>query len=117
MQKLILPLLTQVALFGIYFFLDARQMIAPEWKSVLKLGLNPLMILFYGLSVIPIWWSYRQFYAFFDNHFWITSLVQGLVLQTTYVIASYLGSRQVPTFREAIALGLMFVGILIAGKR
>jgi hypothetical protein len=117
MQKLILPVLLQIAVFGIYFYIDARQIIAPNWTTVLKFGLNPLTLAFFALSPIPVWWSYRVLYAYFDNGFWMASLVQGFVLQTTYVFASYFGSKQMPTPREAVALGLVFLSILVAGKR
>jgi hypothetical protein len=113
----ILAALVQMLFFGIMFYLDARQMIAPDWKSVFKLGLNPLVILFYAFSMLPIWWSYRTQYLFFENRFWVTSMVQIMIIQITYMVASYLGARQMPTLREGLALGLVFISVLIAGKR
>ena len=56
-------------------------------------------------------------YAFFDGRFWGAALLQGMVIQVTYVLASYLGSKQVPSLREGLALGLVFLSVLVAGKR
>jgi hypothetical protein len=44
-------------------------------------------------------------------------MLQGFVIQFTYVLASYLGSRQAPTAREGVAIGLVFLSVLVAGKR
>jgi hypothetical protein len=56
-------------------------------------------------------------YAFYEGRFWAASMLQGLIIQVTYVLASYLGSRQAPTLREGIAIGLVFVSVLVAGRR
>ena len=117
MSRLILPILLQVIFFGIYFYIDARQTTAPDWASVVRFGLNPFVLIYLALSAFPIWWSYRAMYAFFDGRFWGAALLQGMVIQVTYVLASYLGSKQVPSLREGLALGLVFLSVLVAGKR
>ncbi len=117
MDKLIIPVLIQVLVFGIYFYIDARQTTAPDWGSVVRFGLNPLTLFYFAFSVFPIWWSYRTLYAFYGQRFWAAAMLQGFVIQCTYVFASYLGSRQVPTLREGVAIGLVFLSVLIAGKR
>ncbi len=117
MPKLFLAVFTQVLLFGIFFYIDARQTTAPSWASVLKFGLNPLALLYFAFSVFPLWWSYRTMYAFYDQRFWAAAMLQGFIVQATYVLASYLGSKQIPTLREGIAIGLVFASVLVAGKR
>ena len=117
MVKLILPVLIQVIVFGIYFYIDARQTTAPDWASVVRFGLNPLILLYFAFSVIPVWWSYRAWYEFYGQRFWAAAMLQGFVIQFTYVLASYLGSRQIPTLREGFAIGLVFLSVLVAGKR
>ncbi|HJS19250.1 MAG TPA: hypothetical protein VJ785_10920 [Anaerolineales bacterium] len=117
MLKLLLPVFIQTAIFGIYFYIDARQTTAPDWASVVRFGLNPIALLFFAFSVFPIWWSYRAMYAFFDQRFWAAAMLQGFIIQLTYVLASYLGSRQAPTLREGLAIGLVFLSVLVAGKR
>ncbi len=117
MFKLIPAILVQVVAFGIYFYIDARQTTAPNWSSVVRFGLHPLVLLYFAFSVFPVWWSYRTMYEFYGQRFWAAALLQGLVIQVTYVLASYLGSRQVPSVREAIALGLVFLSVIVAGRR
>ncbi len=117
MPKLLLAISTQVLLFGIFFYIDARQTTAPNWASVLKFGLNPLALLYFAFSVFPLWWSYRALYAFYDQRFWAAAMLQGFIVQVTYVLASYLGSRQIPTLKEGIAIGLVFLSVIVAGKR
>jgi hypothetical protein len=117
MTKLILPIFVQIVFFGIYFYIDARQTTAPDWASVLKFGLNPLTLIYFAFSVFPIWWSYRALYEFYEQRFWAASMLQGFIIQLTYVLASYLGSRQTPSVREGIAIGLVFLSVLVAGKR
>ena len=117
MTKLALAITIQLVIFSIYFYVDARQTTAPTWSSVLRFGLNPLVLLYFAFSVFPIWWSYRALYEFYGQRFWAAAMLQGLVIQFTYVLASYLGSRQVPTLREGIAIGLVFLSVIVAGRR
>ena len=117
MIKLVLPVLTQMMIFGIYFYIDARQTTAPDWASVVRFGMNPLTLFYFAFSVFPIWWSYRALYAFYDQRFWAAAMLQGFVIQFTYVLASYLGSRQMPNLREGVAIGLVFLSVLVAGRR
>ncbi len=56
-------------------------------------------------------------YEFYNQRFWAAAMLQGLVIQSTYVLASYFGSRQIPNLREGIAIGLIFLSVIIAGKR
>src|SRR5215510_3015387 len=117
MDKLILAIVVQVIAFGIFFYIDARQTTAPDWASVVRFGLHPLALLYFAFSVFPIWWSYRTLYEFYEQRFWAASMLQGLVIQVTYVLASYLGSRQPPSLREGIAIGLVLLSVIVAGKR
>lgn len=117
MLKLMLAILVQIIAFGIYFYIDARQTTAPDWATVVKFGLHPLALLYFAFSVFPVWWSYRAMYEFYEQRFWAAAMLQGFVIQLTYVLASYLGSRQVPSLREGVAIGLVFLSVLVAGKR
>ena len=117
MTKLILPIFLQIIFFGIYFYIDARQTTAPDWASVVRFGLKPYVLLYFAFSVFPVWWSYRALYEFFEQRFWAAAMLQGFVIQLTYVLASYFGSKQVPTVREGIAIGLVFLSVIVAGKR
>src|SRR5512139_823445 len=117
MLKLVLAIFIQIIAFGIYFYIDARQTTAPDWSSVVRFGLHPLALFYFAFSVFPVWWSYRAMYEFYGQRFWAAALLQGLVIQVTYVLASYLGSKQVPSVREGIAIGLVFLSVLVAGRR
>jgi hypothetical protein len=117
MLKLVFAIIVQVMIFGIYFYIDARQTTAPDWNSVLRFGMRPVVLFYFAFSVFPIWWSYRALYEFYNQSFWAAAMLQGFVIQSTYVLASYLGSRQVPTLREGVAIGLVFVSVLVAGRR
>lgn len=117
MLQLVFPIFVQIIIFGIYFYIDARQTTAPDWASVMRFGMNPFALLYFAFSVFPVWWSYRAMYAYFDQRFWAAAMLQGFVIQFTYVLASYLGSKQVPTLREGIAIGLVFLSVVVAGKR
>jgi hypothetical protein len=117
MLKLPLAIIVQIIAFGIYFYIDARQTTAPDWASVVKFGLHPLALLYFAFSVFPVWWSYRAMYEYYEQRFWAAAMLQGFIVQVTYVLASYLGSRQIPSLREGIAIGLVFLSVLVAGKR
>lgn len=117
MLRLIPAILIQVIGFGIYFYIDARQTTARDWASVVRFGLHPFALLYFAFSVFPIWWSYRALYEFYGQRFWAAAMLQGFIIQVTYVMASYIGSRQVPSLREGIAIGLVFLSVLVAGKR
>jgi hypothetical protein len=108
-------LVVQAMIFGTFFYLDARQTVAPDWNGVLRFGLHPLVVLFYGLTPIPIWWSYRTVYQAVGERFWLAILIQGLMLQVVYLVCSYLGSRQVPTQGQIVGLVLAGLGALVAG--
>lgn len=117
MTKLMPAILVQVIAFGIYFYIDARQTTVPDWASVVRFGLRPLVLLYFAFSVFPVWWSYRTMYEFYGQRFWAAAMLQGFVIQVTYVLASYIGSKQVPSPREGIAIGLVFLSVVVAGKR
>ena len=117
MTKLVPAVIIQIIAFGIYFYIDARQTTAPDWSSVVRFGLHPFALLYFAFSVFPVWWSYRTMYEFYNQRFWAAAMLQGLVIQATYVLASYLGSRQVPSLREGIAIALVFLSVIVAGKR
>ncbi len=117
MPKVILAIVVQIVFFGIFFYIDARQTTAPDWASVVKFGLHPLALLYFAFSVFPIWWSYRTMYEFYGGRFWAAAMLQGLIVQVTYVLASYLGSKQMPSLREGIAIGLVLLSVIVAGKR
>ena len=117
MPKLLFAIFILSIAFGVYFYIDARQTTAPDWSSVVRFGLNPLTLLYFAFSVFPVWWSYRAMYEFYEQRFWAAAMLQGFVIQVTYVLASYLGSRQIPNLRESIAIGLVFLSVLVAGKR
>jgi len=117
MAKLIPAILIQVTAFGIYFYIDACQTTARDWASVVRFGLQPLVLLYFAFSVFPVWWSYRTMYDFYGQRFWAAAMLQGFIIQVTYVMASYIGSRQAPSLRESVAIGLVFLSVLVAGKR
>ena len=117
MSKLILAIGAQLVLFGIFFYIDARQTTAPDWASVVRFGMHPLALFYFAFSVFPMWWSYRAMYEYYEQRFWAAAMLQGFIVQVTYVLASYLGSKQVPTLREGIAIGLVFLSVVVAGKR
>jgi hypothetical protein len=112
--KLLSALVVQGVILGIIFYIDARQTVSPAWQTVLSFGLNPLTILFYGLTPIAVWWSYRVVYAFVDERFWLAALVQGLFIRIVYIGTSYLGSGQVPTRGETVALFLGIASVIVA---
>ena len=117
MSKLVLAICVQLVIFGIFFYIDARQTTAPDWASVVRFGMHPLALLYFAFSVFPLWWSYRAMYDFYDQRFWGAAMLQGFIVQATYVLASYLGSKQIPSLREGFAIGLVFLSVLVAGKR
>lgn len=117
MLKLVLAISTQLVLFSVFFYIDARQTTAPDWASVVRFGMHPLALLYFAFSVFPMWWSYRVMYEFYEQRFWAAAMLQGFIVQATYVLASYLGSKQIPSLREGIAIGLVFLSVLVAGKR
>jgi hypothetical protein len=117
MRRLLLPIFVQIIVFGIYFYIDARQTTAPDWSSVVHFGLNPFVLIYFAFSAFPVWWSYRAMYEFYGQRFWAAAMLQGFVIQATYVLASYFGSKQMPNLREGIAIGLVFLSVLVAGRR
>src|SRR5512141_2821502 len=112
MSKLILAISIQFIIFGIYFYIDARQTTAPDWSSVVRFGLHPLSLLYFAFSVFPIWWSYRALYEFLVQRCWAAAMLQGLGIQVTYGLARYLGSRQTPRLREGIAIVLVLLSVI-----
>lgn len=54
MLKLVPAILVQIIAFGIYFYIDARQTIAPDPSSVVRFGLHPPALLYVAFSVFPL---------------------------------------------------------------
>jgi hypothetical protein len=112
--RMFLAFVLQATFFGLFFFIDARMTVAETWQSVLRFGLNPLVVLFFGLTPLVLWWSYRQVLATVGS-FWLATMIQGAVLQAVYIFCSYLGSKQKPTIGEAIGLMLSMTAVIVAG--
>jgi len=115
MSKLpvVAAVLLQVVIFSAFQFFDARMATAPTFKSVLKFGLNPLVILAYGAASIGIWWSYRTVTQAAGGRYFTAWLAVGPAIAIVRLLFAYLGSRQIPTPREAVAIALGLIGAVI----
>ena len=113
MWRLILALAVEGVVLGIYFFIDGRQTVAIEWRDVVSFGLNPMAVLFFGLTPLLVWWCYRQVYQFAGARFWVAAIWQGLYIQCVVLLANYLAVRAMPTARQFVGLALHVVASLI----
>jgi len=95
-----------------FFYVDAKMTVAETWQSVLRFGLRPLVVLFFGLSPIVLWWSYREIMATVGA-FWLATMLQGSILQAVYIVCSYLGSRVRPTIGEMVGLLISFAAVIV----
>ena len=102
----------QVVLFSIFFYIDSRQIIAPDWQGVRKFGLNPLVIAFFGLTPLALWWSYRTIYQAVSQRFWTASIIQGLLIRVAHLGACYLATRVLPTRGQALGLALAAIAAI-----
>lgn len=109
-----LAILSQIVLFGIYYYLDAKMITAKSDAEMWRFALNPLTVLFYGGSIGISWWSYRVINKALDQRFWLTVMVSGVILYIVHVIVSYLATRIAPTPQEWVALALSLAAVLVA---
>ncbi len=72
--------------------------------DILKFALNPLVILAYGLMIIPLWWSGHLLYQTFQQRYWEYSITLSVITQLLAVGIGYAVTRQPLTFREIIAI-------------
>ena len=115
MSKLpvVVAVLLQVVIFSAFQFFDARMATAPTFKTVLRFGLNPAVIAAYGAASIGIWWSYRTVTQAAGGRYFTAWLAVGPVIAIARLLFAYLGSKQVPTPKEAIAIALGLIGAVI----
>ena len=109
--------IVQTLLFGVFFFIDAKQTIAPDWQKVKSFGLHPLTVLFFGLSPLAMWWGYRVIYQAALQQYWTSSLWKGLIVQVVWIAASYLATRERPNAWQAVAVGLSLIASIVAGLK
>lgn len=114
MMKLALAIYLQIAIFAAYNYIDARMVTVPIWKRALTFGLNPLSVLFFGLSPIVMWWSFRVVMAETRGRFWTASLILGALNGSIGIVCKYLGTDKVPTIPQAIGIVCMLVGAIIS---
>lgn len=116
-KQLILAIILQLAIFGLFQFVDARMATMPSFRPAFKLALNPAFIALYMGSCLGLWWSYRAMVEAMNGRYFASLAVLGPLLGAERLLMAYLGSRQVPTIREAIALALGITGaIIVAGR-
>jgi len=111
--SVVAAVLLQIVVFSAFQFFDARMATAPTFRTVLKFGLNPLVILAYGAASIGIWWSYRIVTQAAGGRYFTAWLAVGPAIVIARVLFAYLGSKQAPTPREAIAIALGIIGAVI----
>jgi hypothetical protein len=117
MAVVVIAILLQAAIFGVFSYMDSRQTVTPDFGDVRRFALHPVVVVFYGLVPVVVWWCYRMIYAAADNRFWLAALVHNLMQQTVFVVCSYLGSRAVPDKAQVVGLILAAIGTLIASLR
>jgi hypothetical protein len=113
-KQIIIAILVQSLIFGVFFYIDARQIILKDWRDVVRFGLHPVALAFYALTPVPLWWTYRQIYQSVNYKFWRASLIQSAILQIVYLIANYTATKQIPSRFQAIGLLFNFIAVLIA---
>lgn len=113
MTKLIFALAVQASLFAVFFYTDARMTVSSVEKIV-RFGLRPTTILFFGLSPIAMWWTMSTVYKQLDRRLWLGSFIQGFLIQLVYTAAYWRGSGIAPTPKNAVSLALGVLGILIS---
>jgi hypothetical protein len=104
----------QLVFFTIFFYIDAKNTVEPLWKNVLSFGLNPLVLVFYALTPIMIWWTYRVFYQFAKEQFWYAGFMHSLIVQVAYVGSSYLATRQALSPRNWVSLALGLLAVIVS---
>ena len=112
MVKLITATIIQMVTFGAFYYLDAWATVEP-WPRVRNFVLPAA--LFYGPAAIILWLTYRTIYEHFHRDFWIGNLFSSALLATIHIIASYFGSKQMPTKNQMIALALSLCAAIISG--
>ena len=106
----------QLVIFIIMFYIDAQNTVDPLWKNVFRFGLNPLVLLFYALTPLVLWWTYRIIYQFADEQFWYAGIIHSLIFQFAYIGSSYLATRQVLSPRNWVSLALGFIAVLVSAS-
>ncbi len=114
--SLYIAIAVQLVLFIVMFYIDAKNTVEPLWKSVFRFGINPLVLLFYALTPLVLWWTYRVIYQFTDEQFWYATIIHSLIFQIAYIGSGYMATRQVPSPRNWVSLGLGFVAVLVSAR-
>ena len=112
--NLTVAILLQLLLLTIFFYIDAKNIVAPTWNNVLGFGLNPLVLIFYAISPLALWWAYRIIYQFFKEQFWYAGIIHMLLAQIAYLGASYFVTRQPLSSRNWISIILGIIAIAVS---
>ncbi len=115
--KLTVAVILQLGVLGTYNYIGTHRVIADKWTDSLYAGLHPLSVLFFGLSPILLWWSFRVFYSMTGDSYWVAFMMGTVLAQVSGMIAGYLASRQIPTVPQIIALTLVIAGVVISSIR
>lgn len=104
--------LIPMIIFGAFSYIDAKQTLANNFEEILRFGLRPSIILFFGLAPIPLWFSYNAFYRTLGSRFWEGFLIRGFLIQFTILVGTYMASNVNPTKGQWVALGLTFIATI-----
>jgi len=114
--SLYIAIAVQLLIATIIFYVDAKNTVEPLWENVLRFGLNPLVLLFFALTPLVLWWAYRVIYQFAEEQFWYAAIIHTLIFQIAFIGSSYVATRQVPSTRNWISLGLGLVAVLVSAR-
>lgn len=101
-------------LFLVFEYINAKQMTSGSWKGIVGFGLQPAALAFFALSPILVWGFNKELYEFIGNRFWYAGVLMTAIEISAYIIGAYLFWRQLPTVREAVALLLVAIAIIVA---
>ena len=103
---------------GIFYFfcgwLDASQMIAKDWSSVLDLWSTPKIVGLMLIGPLFMWYGARNLFKYTGGQFWLSIIVLITFINICNLIGRSMASPGLPSKGEIVGLIMMLMGIVIS---
>ena len=110
-------ILSLLGIASFYFFcgwMDASQMVAKDWKSVLDLWSSPKVVFLMLIGPLFMWYGARNLFKYTGGQFWLSIILIVSFINICNFIGRSMAAPAMPGKGELLGIIFMLTGIIVA---
>jgi hypothetical protein len=110
---LVLAFVIEALVFFTYALIDVKVIMSQEsfWGAMRSVW---WAFPFIAVSPLAVWWAYRTVYRAVNSQIWVAMLISSFVAYCAVLAGNFVGSQQIPSRNQAIALVLKGIALVVA---